>query len=239
MSPSLSGLPVELLGKIAEAVSGEGRRHLRNLRLTCRAIHAKTMFEFASVHYKTMTLERFPGSFPRLWHVCQHSGLRSHVRTIIIKTDFLVCRDGYNPMTSSLTPIESVPTPDFDQKNLDYILNKNFAGPLSQCLRLLVNLERIRILQYKFVGDLTEIQAAMLQRAFSRMIAATLYIVQAYGIHLKGFEIHDPGSRNFPAYLSALEPMSWRPGLLDLITDLRLEFGLGCNICKNNCTISL
>ena len=66
MPPSLQGLPAKLLGRIAEHFSGLDRRHLGNLRLTCREIHAKTTFQFASINFEVMVVDILPGGFRRL-----------------------------------------------------------------------------------------------------------------------------------------------------------------------------
>ncbi|KAF2258829.1 hypothetical protein CC78DRAFT_90638 [Lojkania enalia] len=90
MSPSLDGLPAELLGRIAEHLSDLGRPYLGNLRLTSREIHAKTMFQFGSTHFKLIFVDIHSRGFHRLGKICQHHQFRSHVRKLQLIADRLV-----------------------------------------------------------------------------------------------------------------------------------------------------
>lgn len=143
MSPSLQGLPAELL--IAEHFSGLDRRHLGNLRPTYWEIHAKTTFQFASINFEVMFVDILPGGFRRLWQVCQHHQFRSCVRALHLIADPLVRREEGSDSPLKSVEIEYEPSPGFDQTVLDFIHNGGFARHLCQCVGPLVNLERLWI----------------------------------------------------------------------------------------------
>jgi hypothetical protein len=251
MSTTLQGLPAEILGKIAENLFDWNRRSLGHLRLTCREIHAKTMFQFGASNFKRNTVHVHPGGLYSLSKVTRHRHFRSHVREICLDTDSLISWNGTSDLLLESSDAENDsellsenagseensdvsretlsvdsgddPLPVFDQSVLDFVHNGDFARQFRVCIKPFVNLEQLEINQPDIEGDLTQYQLDILRAAWSAVIATLLSTIRKLGIHLKKFAIRNYFGTDCPPSISVLRSISRTPGLLDSMTDLHLQ----------------
>jgi hypothetical protein len=251
MSTTLQGLPAELLGKIAEQLFVLSTRSLGHLRLTCREIHAKTMFQFGASYFKTNVVYIYPKGLHKLSKVTRHRQFRFHVREIYLDTHFLTTWGATSEMMSESSDVqndsellsghagseensdssretpgvdsEHGPPPVFNQSVFDFVHNGDFARQFRACIKPFVNLEHLEINQPDIKGVLTEAQIDMLRAAWSAVIATLLSTIRKLGIHLKEFSIRSFTMVDCPPDISALRSISKTPGLFDSMTDLNLQ----------------
>lgn len=229
MSASLQGLPAELLDRIAHYVSQGGWKGLRNLRLACREIQAKTFFRFGSTYFKSINVSIRPGGFHRLSKICEHPQLRSHVRDLHLDAGPFISweEDGYSPGDSeSDIDIDPEYSVQFNQIVLAFVYEGSLARQLDKCVADLPHLECLRLWQPIIDGDLSRHEARHFRRAWSAVIKSSLYIIRRHRVHLKMFSILDGNALQCPPDIGVLDPITRSPELFGSLTDLRLGINI-------------
>jgi hypothetical protein len=137
MAPILPDLPVELFDLIGFHLrqsrqspfrwfeQPEHNEPILYLRLTCRAIHLKTLRYFGNMYFRTLKLEYGRDSFDKILSIAEHDTFRWSVRNFDIK-----CIEAED---------------DSDQASAGRLMNNSFANSLGTCLRQFARLSSIHV----------------------------------------------------------------------------------------------
>ncbi|KAF2253718.1 hypothetical protein BU26DRAFT_501861 [Trematosphaeria pertusa] len=89
MGPTLPSLPTEIVSKISQhLISGPTNSYatdmdaLYGLRLTCRALNSKTLYDFSKAAFSSLIVDFFPASLDRLHAISQHPDLGKAVKCL-------------------------------------------------------------------------------------------------------------------------------------------------------------
>jgi len=237
---SLNTLPTEIISIIAQNLSiDDGYSHnqdpdLQNLRLTCRALHERTLHDFGTAYFNCITVQLQPYGLERLKYISQHAQLRSYIRTLDLggndrlDLDF---RHIWNPIAQDLESrsdyTNSNHTPASVQAVIDFVHSREFESDLRLCIKPLSNLEYIGIGKLYRMKLRTHLSLREYRMAFSAIVECTLSIVHDFKIHLKGLEIEDHSWYAEALFdISVFESISKQPELFSRLEELRLHASL-------------
>lgn len=237
MAPSLPDLPTEIVGLIGQYVGCEDGYDLRHLRLTCRALEAKTFFQFGHLNFKTVAIDVSPTGFDKLDGICQHPGLRSHVLGLRLDPKFYVHVPPKELDSTSESGSDHAPTvidPGygyFDKAVLNFIYRGRMARRLRRSIATLPKLTKLHINPPQATSTNHMLPGAKIRymSAITSIIKTALDVMCRASIHIAKFQLwtmYDQNDSRCAPGMTSLAPLAAKTELLSLITRLYLEIDL-------------
>ncbi|OAL48445.1 hypothetical protein IQ07DRAFT_681849 [Pyrenochaeta sp. DS3sAY3a] len=212
---------------------------MRHLRLTCRALEAKTLFQFGHLNFKTVAIDVSPAGFDKLDGICQHPGLQPHVSGLRLDPKFYVHvdpeMDSASESKSDHVPLlPRVPDPGdgyFDKAVLNFIYRGRMARRLRRSIATLPRLTKLHINPPRATSTRQMSPGAQTRykTAMASMIKTILDVMCRASINLAKFYLFTFYSLNdhrCAPCMTSLAPLADKMELLGSITRLFLEVNI-------------
>ncbi|KAF2114645.1 hypothetical protein BDV96DRAFT_102111 [Lophiotrema nucula] len=179
-SVTLPDLPVELIGKIVKGMKFYCYKNadLKNVRLVCRELDAKTLTYFGDEFLRGVTVSVGLHCFHILARIAEHPVFRKSVRHI-----------SFHPAGKGSSPAQLCATLECCGNLTERYIERGFDNDLNWCLQRLSNLDGISVARQGTAGHLPV-------DSFNSAIQSVYSAVISQNIHLKFLSV--TGSIGFP-----------------------------------------